>query len=590
MDRPSVVWPRASFRHVAAPFVAPAFCPDGWPQGIDFLRLFYRFGGMPVSQINVSHLSFRYDTSFDPIFEDVSFTLDTDWRLGLIGRNGRGKTTLLQLLLGRYPYQGAITASVDFEYFPFDVEEPSHETLAVMKSCIAPYREWELQMERLLDDGSEAALSEYGTVLEQYLSADGYTIDSRIEEELGRLGMPGELLHRPFDTLSHGERTRVLLAALFLRPGCFLLIDEPTNHLDGPGRDAVADYLAGKKGFILVSHDRELLDRATDHIMAINRSDIEVQQGNYSVWQENKDRRDAFELAENERLKKDIARLGAAAKQRAGWSDALESTKIGHRPPDQVPPDRGFIGHKSAKLMKRAKVIERRAQQAVEEKSALLKNLETADELKISPLDWRNRRLLEVSGLSIDYGSGPLFEPLSFAVEPGERVALCGSNGCGKSSILHLLLGEDIPHEGGVLLSSGLEISFLPQDTSSLRGGLREFAQRREIDESLFKAILRKLDFSRVQFEKDIAEFSGGQKKKVLLAASLCERAHLYVWDEPLNFVDILSRVQIEELILRSGPAMLFVEHDRRFTDRIATKIVQLKRLPVDTISPRFVV
>ncbi|WP_312645257.1 ribosomal protection-like ABC-F family protein [Hydrogenoanaerobacterium sp.] len=527
-----------------------------------------------MSQINANNLSFSYDSSYDPIFENVSFTIDTDWKLGFIGRNGRGKTTLLNLLLGRYSYSGSITAPVSFDYFPFEVEDTAQNTIDVMKSSIAPYAEWEQEMQRLLALQTEEALLAYGDLLEHYIAADGYTIDSLIEQELGKLGMNGEVLSRPFDTLSNGERTRVLLAALFLKHGNFLLIDEPTNHLDAQGREAVANYLAAKKGFILVSHDRDLLDRVADHILSINRTNIEVQRGNYTSWQQNKDRQDAFELAENDRLKKEVSKLTAAAKQKAGWSDRLESTKIGHRPPDQVPPDRGFIGHKSAKMMKRAKVIEQHAQRALEGKSALLKNLEHADSLKLSPLPYRSTRQVQAVNLSIHYGDQPLFDHLNFTVEAGERVALCGGNGCGKSSILKLLLGDNIPSTGQLLHSGDLIISYVAQDTSFLQGDLKTFAQHEQVDESLFKTILRKLDFSRVQFEKDMSEFSGGQKKKVLLAKSLCQQAHLYVWDEPLNFIDILSRVQIEQLILEFSPTMLFVEHDKRFVENIATKKV----------------
>ncbi|MBP5754309.1 MAG: ABC-F family ATP-binding cassette domain-containing protein, partial [Clostridia bacterium] len=163
-----------------------------------------------------------------------------------------------------------------------------------------------------------------------------------------------------------------------------------------------------------------------------------------------------------------------------------------------------------------------------------------------------------------------------FTVESGDRVALRGGNGSGKSSLIKLLLGADIPHTGEVKVGGGLKISYVPQDASGLSGDLSEYASEYGIDESLFKAILRKLDFSRVQFEKDIRDFSAGQKKKVLIARSLCEEAHLHIWDEPLNYVDVISRIQIEELLTKFKPTMLFVEHDKAFCDNVATKTVEL--------------
>ena len=165
---------------------------------------------------------------------------------------------------------------------------------------------------------------------------------------------------------------------------------------------------------------------------------------------------------------------------------------------------------------------------------------------------------------------------MSFTLEQGERLALIGSNGCGKSSILKLLSGEDIPHTGNFHIGSRLVISYVPQDASFLQGSLREYAEKQRIDETLFKAILRKLDFSRLQFEKNMRDYSAGQKKKVLLARSLCQQAHVYIWDEPLNYIDILSRIQIEELILAYKPTLLFVEHDRAFCDNIATNVISL--------------
>ena len=183
---------------------------------------------------------------------------------------------------------------------------------------------------------------------------------------------------------------------------------------------------------------------------------------------------------------------------------------------------------------------------------------------------------VEVKGVSFSYGSVDVLHDVSFCAGPGDLMAVLGPNGSGKSSLLKLVCGEKIPHTGVFERGSRLRISYVPQDASFLRGDLAAFAREREIDESLFKAILRKLGFSRTQFEKDMTEYSAEQKKKVLLAASLCERAHLHVWDEPMNYVDVLSRMQLEDLLLTYRPTLLFVEHDRCFCEKIATKTVEL--------------
>jgi lincosamide and streptogramin A transport system ATP-binding/permease protein len=238
--------------------------------------------------------------------------------------------------------------------------------------------------------------------------------------------------------------------------------------------------------------------------------------------------------------------------------------------------DRGYIGHKAAKMMKRSKSLDHRTQTAIEEKSQLLKNIEEVERLKIHPLNYYTSRLIIFDNVSIYYDKKKVCDSISFTIQQGDRIALCGKNGSGKSSIIKLICGENILFTGNIQKGSNLVVSYVSQDTSHLQGNLTEFAKINSIDESLFKAILHKLDFSRIQFEKDISNFSGGQKKKVLIAKSLCEKANLYIWDEPLNFIDVLSRIQIEELLLQYRPTMIFVEHDKNFTDSIATKKVEL--------------
>lgn len=488
-----------------------------------------------MSLIDIKNLTFSYETSFENIFEDVSFQIDTDWKLGFIGRNGRGKTTLLNLLLGKYDYRGKISASVTFDYFPFEVEDKSHTTIDIIDSINNSYEVWELN------------------------------------RELSLLDVDQDVLYRPFETLSNGEQIKVLLAALFLKEQNFLLLDEPTNHLDEEGKETIAEYLKKKKGFILVSHDRDFLDKIIDHVLSVNKTNIDIIRGNFSDWNQKKEREDNFETAENEKLKKDINRLKQAAKRTSSWSEKTEESKFGTKGVD-----RGFLGHKSAKMMKKSKSIEARQNKAIEEKSGLLKNIETAENLKLHPMVYPKGSLVDVSDLSIFYGDKILFEGVDFSVRNGDRAVIKGKNGSGKSSLIKLLAGEEIPHMGFIKTGSGLTISYVPQDASFLSGTLNSFAEDRGINETLFKSILRKLDFDRGQFDKRIDEYSEGQKKKVLLAGSLCESAHLYIWDEPLNFIDVISRIQIEELILNYNPTLIYVEHDSAFNRKIATKIINL--------------
>ncbi|MBR3635764.1 MAG: ABC-F family ATP-binding cassette domain-containing protein, partial [Lachnospiraceae bacterium] len=368
------------------------------------------------------------------------------------------------------------------------------------------------------------------------------------------------------------------------------LIDEPTNHLDMDTRETVKEYLASKKGFILVSHDRDLLDAVIDHVLVFNRNTIEVQAGNFSSWWENKEKQDAFAIAENEKHLKEIGKLKSAADRTGRWADKSENSKIGFDPVkehDRCIATRSYIGAKTKKAQARVKNYEKRVEREIEDKEGLLKDIEKITDLKLNPLKHFKEVLISASDLGLKYkdSENTLFENLKFDVRQGERVVLVGRNGCGKSSIIKAILFEinkkdhesqtgDLIISGSLNTASSLTVSYINQDTSFLKGSLKDFCRQRGLSESLLLSVLRHLDFERSQFEKNMEDFSEGQKKKVLVASSLITPAHLYIWDEPLNYIDVFSRMQIEKLIETYNPTMLIVEHDVRFRQRIATKTV----------------
>ncbi len=510
-----------------------------------------------MAQIQVTNLTFAYDGSADDVLKDVTFCVDTDWKLGLIGRNGKGKTTLLKLFMGKYDYRGSISTGACFDYFPYRVSESD-----------------------LAQNGADL-LEKWKPRIELW----------QVLIQMNELMMDPECLYRPFGTLSFGERTRVMLAVLFAAENEFLLIDEPTNHLDSRARDTVKAYLASKKGFILVSHDRDLLDGVCDHVLVLNRSSIEVQAGNFSTWWENKEKKDAFARAENEKHFKEIGKLKGAADRNSRWADKNESTKIGFDPikePDRCASTRSYIGAKTKKMQARVKAVEKRIDREIEEKEGLLNDIEKVADLKLEPLRFHKEVLVNANDLSLRYESAgeELFGGLRFQVKRGDRVILSGENGCGKSSVLKAVLQKAGSHEigedcrliaaGDLNVAFGMTISYVSQDTSFLSGSVRKFCEARGLNESLFLAILRQLDLGREQFSKNMEDFSEGQKKKVLIAASLITPAHLYIWDEPLNFIDVFSRMQIEQLILQYKPTMLLVEHDIRFQEKVGTEVVRI--------------
>ena len=331
-----------------------------------------------MSIINVNNRTFCYDGSYDNIFENVSFSVDTDWKLGFIGRNGRGKTTFLNLLMGKYNYSGTIASSVAFDYFPFEVADVSRFTIDIAREVSRDVPDW------------------------------------KIKRELKLMNVSDDVMYRAFNTLSNGERTKILIASLFLRENNFLLIDEPTNHLDTEARERLSEYLNKKSGFILVSHDRSFIDSCCDHILSINRSTIEVKSGNFSSWQREKMRRDELERQQNERLKKDIERLNEASLRIANWSDKIEATKIGYGPCD-----RGNIGAKAAKMMRHSKAVESRIERSIEEKEKLMKDVEYEESLKIRPLEYFSDRMMALNDVSLKYGERAVVNGISFDVRRG---------------------------------------------------------------------------------------------------------------------------------------------------------------------------
>ncbi len=493
-------------------------------------------------QLSIRNVTFTYEGSYTPVFENLSLSLDTSWRLGLIGRNGRGKTTLLKLLLGQEAYQGAIDLPAPAAYFPYEPQDPEELTLFVLQSAAPDAPEW------------------------------------RLRRELGLLRVTEDALYRPFFTLSKGEQTKAMLCALFAREDIYPLIDEPTNHLDLHGRELVAGYLQKKDGFLLVSHDRAFLNRCVDHVLSLNRSDAWVMRGGYNVWEERFNRQNESERQRNETLRRDIDRLQESARRTAAWSARVEKERF-HVPDSKAAVvDRGYVGARAAAMMKRSRNTLKRQQRAIEEKEGLMKNVERVGELRLTVLRHPKDVLVSVRDGLVRYGGRTVCEHVTFEVRRGDRVALSGPNGAGKSSILKAICGMGGALEGDVNVSSGLVISYVPQETDGLTGDMRDFIRQNGVDETLFKAILRNLDFDREHFEHRLEALSQGQKKKILLAKSLCTPAHLYVWDEPLNYIDVLSRVQVETLIRTFEPTLLVVEHDGAFLQNIRTReAIELK-------------
>jgi lincosamide and streptogramin A transport system ATP-binding/permease protein len=492
-----------------------------------------------MSNIKINNLTFGYTDQL--IFDNVNINIDDKWKLGLVGRNGRGKTTLLKILMGETEAKIDVKTSKSFVYFPQEIKDKEQLTLFILQE-LANFEQWEL------------------------------------ERELTLMEVDLNILWRPFMSLSGGEQTKALLAVLFLDEQNFPLIDEPTNHLDKLSRDKVARYLQEKSGYILVSHDRNFLNQTTDHTLAIERADLHVYAGNFAIYEEEKRLRDITEKAQDDKLKKEIGRLKQTAREKEAWSRNLEATKSRKKrgfDSETKRVDKGFIGRKAANMMQKSKNLEKRMKEDITDKEKLLKNWEEVPGLEMNVLNNHQKRLLKVENLTAGFENA-LFQPISFELDQGQVIALTGANGIGKSSLMKILTGEFTGNSQGYFeLAHNLILSQVRQIADN-KGYLNDFAKEENINLETFLNNLRKLGVERKVFEQKIEHMSQGQQRKIELARALTQPAHLYLWDEPLNYLDVFNQEQIIEMIKRSKPSMLVIEHDQYFVDQVSDRKIEL--------------
>ncbi|MDR0300533.1 MAG: ATP-binding cassette domain-containing protein [Streptococcaceae bacterium] len=495
-----------------------------------------------MTNIEIKNLNFSYADRL--IFDKANINIDDSWHLGLVGRNGRGKTTLLKLLSGKLEGSSPIKTAKKFVYFPQEITDSEQLTIYALQE-LAGFEDWQLKRELTL-------------------------LDTDLD-----------VLWRPFRSLSGGEQSKCLLAILFLDKDNFPLIDEPTNHLDLASRLKVANYLKKKSGFILVSHDRDFLNRSVDHVLAIEREKIQLYQGNFSMYETEKKLRDDFEYIENEKLKRDILRLQKTAREKESWSRKLEASKSRKKrgfDTETKRVDKGYIGAKATSMMQKSMNLQKRMKQEIVDKEKLLKNLEITEQLKMNFKSDFHKSFIRFENFSLGY-ERPLFREFSAELKAGEILVIKGENGIGKSSLINYLFGKfDGKIFGKAEVQSGIQISYVRQFYEN-KGFLTDFAEKENLDYEQFLSNLKKLGLERETFHLPIEQMSQGQQKKVEVAKALSQTAQLYIWDEVLNYLDVFNQQQTTELLKSVKAPMLIVEHDQAFMDEVATKIVELRKI-----------
>ncbi len=517
-----------------------------------------------MTDLSVAGLVKSFDLEKN-ILDGLTFQIERGERVGLLGKNGAGKTTLFRILTGELSADAGdvvfapnrrVGLISQIPVYPdgFTVED-------VLQSAFERTRALGEEMTALGEkmaggDESEETLRRYGELSAKFEGLGGYDTATAVNKVANGLSLDADMRARFFDTLSGGEKTRVNLGRLILEDTDILLLDEPTNHLDLHATEWLEEYLARFRGTVLaISHDRYFLDRTVTRCIEVTDGRAEFYSGNYSFYAVEKERRYLERLKQYEKEQEKIAQLEKSAEQL-----------------------RMFAFKGNDKTYRRAKSMEKR----IERMRATDRPVkEKALNAQFVSRDFCGDEVFELKGVSKSFGERTLFRDVNLQVEGGERIALIGDNGMGKTTLLKLLLDEEYPDAGRVKFGPSVRVAYLPQivrfdvpernlvDTMlwSKRGATTQWARDR----------LAKFHFRGEDVFKSVKVLSGGELSRLYLCTIMDEAVNLLILDEPTNHLDIASREWIEEAVEAYDGALLFVSHDRYFINRFATRVWELE-------------
>jgi ATP-binding cassette, subfamily F, member 3 len=515
------------------------------------------------------------------VLEDVSLTIYPGDRISLVGENGAGKTSIFRMLKGRLaPDSGQVSLSrgVRVGYLEQDfagIDEDSKRTcMEVALESFGPLIELERRIEILASELGETRDSErtsellvdLGEAQQRLEVSGGYEFRSRTQSTLTGLGLPETFWGRRVSELSAGQRVRLALARLLLEDHDLILFDEPTNHLDVAAREWLEEHLAGTDtAYVVASHDRRFLDAVSRKVAHLDRGKLTLYSGDYTAFRQQLKQAEEEGWRRYEKSRKLAKKLQRQAQDYQRWSDAGEKKKRGAA-------DKGFVGHKAAKVMKRSLVARRRMEEAVE--SARTEKPFENDAVKIEFGSSKGRSLLRAENLVVGYASErPLTRELSFDLWSGDRLAVLGPNGCGKTALLRTALGEIPPLRGDVRLAPSSKVGYFDQNNRLVHPEVTalEAVLGTGREEALVRTVMGRMGVRRETVNKKVAKLSSGERAKVLLAALILGVNNFLVLDEPTNYLDIETQDVLLEALVDFPGGILFVSHDRYFVEELAT-------------------
>jgi ATP-binding cassette, subfamily F, member 3 len=520
------------------------------------------------------------------VLEDVSLTVYPGDRISLVGENGVGKTSLFRMLKDRLaPDSGEVSLArgVRIGYLEQDfagmAEDPKRTCMEVALEPFGPLIELEDRIERLASELGKAGegdraselLAEMGDAQQRFEVSGGYEFRARTESTLMGLGLSETFWDRRVSEMSAGQRVRLALARLLLEDHDLILFDEPTNHLDVPAREWLEGHLAGMDvAYVVASHDRRFLDAVSRKVAHLDRGKLTLYPGDYTAFRQQLAQAEEEGWRRYEKNRKLAKKLQRQAQDYKRWSDAGEKQKRGAA-------DKGFVSHKAAKVMKRSLVARRRMEEAVE--NARTEKPFEKDAVRIEFASSRGRGLLRAEDLVVGYAEeSPLTRELSFELSAGDRLAVLGPNGCGKTALLRTALGEIPPLRGDVCLVPSAKVGYFDQDNRLVPPDVTalEAVLGTERDETLARTVMGRMGVRRETVNKPVAKLSSGERAKVLLAGIILSDNNLLVLDEPTNYLDIETQDVLLEALKTFPGGILFVSHDRYFVEALATGTLTL--------------